>query len=90
MRPMFFDFPENTVCQELSDQYMFGPDILFAPIIRQGETERRVYLPAGKWIRTLDKKVYEGGKWITATAAIYEYIAFVRDGADIIHLWEDK
>lgn len=89
MRPMFFDFPEDSVCQELSDQYMFGPDILFAPIIRQGETERSVYLPEGRWIRTLDKNVYDGGGWITATAAIDEYIAFVRDGADIIGLWEE-
>ena len=89
MRPMFFDFPEDSGCQKLSDQYMFGPDILFAPIIRQGETERRVYLPEGKWIRTLDGKVYDGGGWIIASAAIDEYIAFVRDGADIIRIWED-
>ena len=89
MRPMFFDFPEDSGCQKLSDQYMFGPDILFAPIIRQGETERRVYLPEGKWIRTLDGNVYDGGRWIIASAAINEYIAFVRDGADIIRIWED-
>ena len=89
MRPMFFDFPEDSSCQKLSDQYMFGPDILFAPIIRQGETERRVYLPEGKWIRTLDGNVYDGGGWIIASAAIDEYIAFVRDGADIIRIWED-
>ena len=90
MRPMFFDFPDDANCLDLSDQYMFGPDILFAPIINQGQTERSVYLPKGEWIRTLDKKVYEGGRWIIVAAAIDEYIAFVRKGADIIRLWEES
>ncbi|MBR1740968.1 MAG: glycoside hydrolase family 31 protein, partial [Lachnospiraceae bacterium] len=89
MRPMFFDFPEDKNCLDLSDQYMFGTEILFAPIIYQGETERRVYLPEGKWIRTLDKKVYEGGEWITAHAELSEFIAFVREGSDMIDLWAD-
>ena len=90
MRPMFFDFPDDANCLDLSDQYMFGPDILFAPIINQGQTERSVYLPKGEWIRTLDKKVYEGERWIIVAAAIDEYIAFVRKGADIIRLWEES
>mgnify|MGYP002624734186 CR=1 FL=1 len=90
MRPMFFDFPDDANCLDLSDQYMFGPDILFAPITTQGQTERSVYLPKGEWIRTLDKKVYEGGRWIIVAAAIDEYIAFVRKGADIIRLWEES
>lgn len=84
MRPMFFDFYEDEVCYELSDQYMFGPDILFAPIYHQKETERQVYLPEGKWIRTTDKKVCEGGRYLTCHAEIDEFIAFVRDGAEVV------
>lgn len=84
MRPMFFDFYEDEVCYELSDQYMFGPDILFAPIYHQNETERQVYLPEGKWIRTTDKKVCEGGRYLTCHAEIDEFIAFVRDGAEVV------
>lgn len=90
MRPMLFDFPEDPNCLDLSDQYMFGPDILFAPIVNQGETERRVYLPKGKWIRTLDKKLYEGAGWMIAHAELDEYIAFVRDGSEIIDLWKSR
>lgn len=87
MRPMFFDFPEDETCYTLSDQYMFGTDILFAPIVNQGETERKVYLPKGKWTRTNDKSVYEGEQWITAHAEIDEFIAFVKDDAEILSIF---
>ena len=49
MRPMFFEYYNDPVCYELEDQYMFGEDILFAPITEQGCTSRRVYLPEGEW-----------------------------------------
>ena len=70
MRPMFFDHYNDPVCYELEDQYMFGEDILFAPIVNQGQTERKVYLPAGKWIDVNTKEIIEGGKWIDACAPI--------------------
>ncbi len=85
MRPMFFDFPDDETCYSLSDQYMFGPDILFAPIYRQGETERKAYLPAGRWIRTTDKTVHNGGGFVDCHAEISEFIAFVREGAEVIN-----
>lgn len=87
MRPMFFDFYEDETCYRLSDQYMFGPDILFAPIYRQGETEHRVYLPAGKWVRTVDKSVHEGGQFMNCRAEFDQFIAFVRDGAEVIEVF---
>ena len=84
MRPMFFDFPGDENCYRLGDQYMFGPDILFAPILDRGQTEREVYLPAGRWVRTSDKSVTEGGKTVTCKAEINEFIAFVKEGAKVI------
>lgn len=84
MRPMFFDFYSDPVCYELDDQYMFGPDILFAPITEQGQTARSVYLPEGEWVRTTDKSVHSGGGRIECTAEINEFIAFVRKDADVL------
>ena len=40
-------FPGDARCWEIDDQYMFGGDILVAPVLRAGETERGVYLPTG-------------------------------------------
>ena len=42
MRPMFFDYPEDPVCYQLGEQYLFGDDIIFAPIVRQ-DREATVY-----------------------------------------------
>lgn len=84
MRPMFWEFPEDAVCYELEDQYFYGADILFAPIYEESVTERRVYLPEGTWIFTRDKTRVNGGQWITCQAGLSEFIAFVRDGSDVI------
>lgn len=84
MRPMFFDYYDDPICYSLDDQYMFGEDILFAPILNEGQTERKVYLPEGEWIRTMDGKCCEGGKYIVCTAEIHEFIAFVKKGAEIL------
>jgi len=89
MRPMFFDFPEDETCYALDDQYMFGPDILFAPIMDSKVTERQVYLPAGKWVRVGggERVTVEGGQAITCHAELDEFVAFVREGAEVIHIF---
>ena len=78
MRPMFYDYPDDEICYTLGEQYMFGDDILFAPITNQGQTEKNVYLPKGQWIRTMDKTEYTGGRTVKCRAEINEFIAFVR------------
>jgi len=83
MRPMFFDFPDDSTCYTLGEQYMFGDDILFAPIVNKGQTEKQVYLPEGEWILTKTKEVYSAG-WHTVNAEINEFIAFVKSGSEVI------
>ena len=83
MRPMFFDYPEDEVCYSLGEQYMFGKDILFAPIVNRGQTEKKVYLPEGKWKLTKNGKLYEHGFHVIH-AEIDEFIAFVKEGSDAI------
>ncbi len=87
MRPMFFDYYNDPVCYTLEDQYMFGEDILFAPITRQGETLRKVYLPSGNWIDVNTKELLPGGRWIEAIAPIEQFIAYVREGAEVINVF---
>ncbi|KAI0872366.1 glycosyl hydrolases family 31-domain-containing protein [Hypoxylon argillaceum] len=47
MRPLFYDFPDQRPLWAVEDQYMFGPRYLVAPILREGQRERRVVLPRG-------------------------------------------
>lgn len=90
MRPMFFEFPDDPKCYELWDQYMYGPDILFAPIYNEHQTDREVYLPAGEWVSVLDGRIYQGGASISVHAEIDQYIAFVRKGQDVLKIFFDN
>lgn len=84
MRPMFFDFPDDENCYKLGEQYMFGDDILFAPIVHQGQTKKKVYLPQGEWILTKTMQKYTEGRY-EIDAEIDEYIAFVRSNAEVLN-----
>ena len=65
MRTMFYEFPQDKVCWELCDQYMFGSSYLVAPVLYPDQTSRNVYLPAGQWQALSDGQKYEGGRRIS-------------------------
>lgn len=88
MRPMFFEYPDDELCYSLGDQYMFGEDILFAPIVAQGQTSRKVYLPAGTWIDVNTKTNFEGGRSVEMQADISRFIAFVRKESEYIAVFD--
>lgn len=87
MRPMFFDYPDDENCYSLGEQYMFGDDIIFAPIVNKGQTKKTVYLPEGEWIYVNDKQKYSAG-YHELTAEIDEFVAFVRNGADVLSCFD--
>jgi len=70
IRAMFYEFPDDEKCWDLSDQYMFGDKYLVAPIFELNQFEREVYLPAGKWMLTSNKEVYDGGQTVKVDAPI--------------------
>ena len=70
MRPMFFEFPNDSKCWEIEDQYMFGDKLLICPVCYLGLRQREVYLPEGKWKNVFTGEIYEGGVTITADAPI--------------------
>ncbi len=84
MRPLFFDFPEDKKCWETEDVYMFGPDVLVAPVMELGARERTLYLPEGaEWKDAVSGNLYEGGRTVTVDAPLSVIPVFVRDGKDI-------
>jgi len=82
MRPLFFDFPDDERAWTVDDQFLFGPDVLVAPVTEAGARSRPVYLPAGtRWLDPVTGAVHDGGVTIEAPAPL-EYIpVFVREGA---------
>ena len=78
MRTMFYEFPDDSRCWEINDQYMFGSDYLVAPILNSGQFERDVYLPAGKWKNLNDNAELEGGQTVRCQAPVVMFPVFVR------------
>ena len=81
IRALFYEFPQDEKCWDITDQYLFGSDILVAPVCYENAMKRKVYLPDGaKWTDARDGKVYDGGITIEAQAPIDTLPVFLRDG----------
>ncbi len=81
MRPLFFDTPEDAACWAVDDAFLFGPDILVAPVAEQGCRERDVYLPAGStWIDVRSGSRLAGGTHLTADAPLDHIPVYIREG----------
>jgi alpha-D-xyloside xylohydrolase len=82
MRALFMDFPHDPKIFNISDEYMFGPAFLVAPVSEQGATHRSVYLPAGSdWYNYWTNERFKGGQTITADAPVDTIPLFVRAGS---------
>jgi len=82
MRALFMDFSSDPEVADIRDEYMFGPAFLVAPVVEQGATSRKVYLPAGcDWYDYWTNKRLKGGQTITASAPIDIIPLFVRAGS---------
>ncbi|TRO52707.1 hypothetical protein E2P71_07335, partial [Candidatus Bathyarchaeota archaeon] len=80
MRPLFFDFPDDEQCYKPEDQYMFGSQIMVAPVLEKEKRSRSVYLPAGsKWREANTGTVHRGGVWIQVNAPLDMIPYFYRE-----------
>ena len=84
VRALLVEFPQDPGAWLVEDEYMFGSQILVAPLLESGN-ERMVYLPKGKWIDYQSGKVYEGG-YQTIEAGRIPAVILVRDGSLIPHV----
>jgi len=81
IRPLSWHYPDDHFACEVDDQFLFGEDILVAPILQKGRTTRSVYLPEGKWYKFEGETLFEGERLHQISFAFGEVPAFVRDGA---------
>ena len=83
IRPMVFEFPNDSRVLTMCDQFMFGPSILVAPVTQPGKEERLVYLPEGIWYDWHTNEKLEGGRSIIARAPLDVIPLYVRAGSVI-------
>jgi len=71
MRALLLEFPGDPRCWEVSDQFMFGGDLLVAPITAYGARSREVYLPAGEsWVDCFTGSSFDGGQAVQLDAPL--------------------
>lgn len=87
-RPLVFDHQHDPEVVGIDDEYLFGPDLLVAPVTEAGMTSREVYLPAGHWYDWHTHELFEGGQTIVAPTPIDRIPLFVRAGA-AIPMWTE-
>jgi len=83
MRPLVFDFQNDTSVYSIKDQFMYGPAILVNPVTSAGATSRSVYLPAGTWYDFWTGSTATGGAKVTADAPLSRIPLYVRAGSII-------
>ncbi|MER6145778.1 glycoside hydrolase family 31 protein [Streptomyces sparsogenes] len=82
LRPLFLEFPGDEAAWGVADAYLLGPDLLVAPVLEAGATERSAYLPAGaRWTDAWTGDSWEGGTTVTVPAPLDRIPLFLRDDA---------
>jgi alpha-D-xyloside xylohydrolase len=82
IRALFYEFPGDETAWGIRDQYLYGADLLVAPVVEAGAREREVYLPVGaQWTDLHTGEVLAGGSKIRAAAPIGRIPLYLRDGA---------
>jgi sulfoquinovosidase len=97
MRQLMLVYPTDPRAAARDDEYMFGPDLLVAPVIEPGARSRSVYLPPGRWVdfwrsatvgrngapRLRAPVVLDGGREVSVQAPADQLPMFVRAGATL-------
>lgn len=84
IRALFLEYPQEEAGWEIGDEYLFGKDLLVAPVTQAGQRTREVYLPGtDAWIFAAGQKEYEGGVRITVEAPLDVIPVFIRKGAQV-------
>jgi alpha-glucosidase (family GH31 glycosyl hydrolase) len=81
MRALWLHFPDDPKAVECGDEYMWGRSILVAPVVENGATTRRVYLPRGAWSDFWTSERLEGGREINRPVDLETIPLYVRAGS---------
>jgi len=88
-RPLYYEWPEVSEAYHYEDEYMFGDDILVAPVVTpsdaSGKAQRKTWLPEGQWFDVCRNKIVEGNRAFTDSYTQQEIPYFYRAGAVIVN-----
>jgi len=85
LRPLFFEYPDDPGSWTIDDQYLFGSDLLVAPMFTSGD-RRKVYVPPGAWIDYQTGRVYEGARWHEIATGAIPIVLLVKNHSVLPHI----
>jgi alpha-D-xyloside xylohydrolase len=85
MRPLFFEYPNDPSSWTIDDEYLFGSDLLVAPMFANGD-RRKVYVPPGAWIDYQSGRVYEGAGWHEIPLGQIPVVLLVKNHSVLPHI----
>ena len=84
-RPLYYDYPEDEEAYQFQSEYMFGDDMLIAPIVEamdKGQSKLNVWLPEGNnWFEWHTGTLLKGGQKVKRSFSLEEYPIYVKAGA---------
>ena len=81
MRALWLHYPDDATASARGDEFLWGSDLLVAPVVEKGATVRSVYLPRGSWYNFWSGERIEGGREIEAAVDLATMPLYVRAGA---------
>jgi alpha-glucosidase/alpha-D-xyloside xylohydrolase len=81
MRALWLHYPGDAEAVKLGDEYLWGRDLLIAPVVEKGATARRLYLPKGTWYDWWTGKTAAGPRWVERRVDLATMPIYVRAGA---------
>jgi alpha-glucosidase len=87
-RPLVFDHQDDPAVRDIDDEYLFGPDLLVAPVFEAGTTARQVYLPAGGWYDWHGGEAIAGRRYVVAPTPMDRIPLYARAGA-VVPMWPE-
>ncbi len=87
VRPLFFNYDNDDYTFMINDEYLLGPDLLVAPVLAEGQKNRKVYLPDDKWIHFWTKSEYKKGTFLIKAPLGYPPV-FYRKSSSFSNLFK--
>jgi oligosaccharide 4-alpha-D-glucosyltransferase len=83
VKPLFYNYPSDTNAIKTEDEYLFGDNILVAPVVKKDIPSRTVYLPQGSWYDVETNKLYSGNAFVEMNVSEYKKPLFYKEGSFI-------
>ncbi|HEX3023594.1 MAG TPA: TIM-barrel domain-containing protein, partial [Chitinophagaceae bacterium] len=81
VRPLYYQFTNDTTAVKVEDEFMWGNEMLVAPVLQKNATERKIYLPAGKWFDLNNNDFVNGNQTINYKLSLSVIPYFIKEGS---------